>query len=60
MKFKVSKIKRGKYAGQWRFAIIAANNEKLDPRQPYDRKAGALNAVELIKGMADAPVEVVE
>jgi uncharacterized protein YegP (UPF0339 family) len=60
MKFRVSKIKRGRHAGQWRFAIIAANNEKVDPRQPYDSKAGALHAVELIRGMADAPVEVVE
>jgi uncharacterized protein YegP (UPF0339 family) len=60
MKFRVSKIKRGKYAGQWRFAVIAANGEKIDPRQPYDSKGGALHAVELIKGMADAPVEVME
>jgi uncharacterized protein YegP (UPF0339 family) len=60
MKFRVIKIKRGKYAGQWRFAIIAANNEKVDPRQPYDRKESALHAVELIKGMTDAPVEVME
>jgi uncharacterized protein YegP (UPF0339 family) len=60
MKFRVSKIKRGKFAGQWRFEIIAANGEKLDPRQPYDSKAGALHAVELIKGMRGVEVEVIE
>ncbi|SCX94707.1 Uncharacterized conserved protein YegP, UPF0339 family [Nitrosospira sp. Nl5] len=60
MKFVLKQLKVGRYAGQWRFAIVAANNEKIDPRQLYNEREGAERAIELIRSMRDAPVEVIE
>lgn len=60
MNFVLKKIKSGRYKGQWRFAIVAANNEPIDPRQPYNSKGGALHAIDLIRGMQDAPLKVIE
>lgn len=61
MRFRITKVKRGKFAGQYRFAIIAANNEKIDPRQPYNSKAGVLHAIDLVRrDAADARLEVIE
>lgn len=60
MRFELKKIKSGRYKGQWRFAIVAGNNEQIDPRQPYNTKASALHAVGLIRGMQDAPLKVIE
>lgn len=56
MKFKLTQIKRGKFKGQWRFSIVAGNGELIDPRQPYNDKRDAEHAIELIRGMSDAPV----
>jgi Uncharacterized conserved protein len=60
MTFVLKKIKSGRYKGQWRFAIVATNNEQIDPRQPYNSKESALHAVDLIRGMKDAPIKVIE
>lgn len=60
MTFVLKKIKSGRYAGQWRFGIAAANGEKIDPRQPYNSKQAAMHAVDLIRGMKDAPLKVIE
>lgn len=60
MRFELKKIKSGRYKGQWRFAIVAGNNEPIDARQPYNSKQGALHAIDLIRGMKDAPLKVIE
>lgn len=36
---------------RWRFAIIASNGRKLDPRQPYNTERAATEACEIIRGL---------
>ncbi|MCW5719483.1 MAG: DUF1508 domain-containing protein [Bauldia sp.] len=51
-------IYKGKDGFRWRFK--ANNHERIASGEAYTNKAGAENAIRLLKGSADAPVKDVE
>lgn len=59
MKINIKKITKGIYAGEFRFEIIAANGEKIDPRQPYNTKQSVQKTIKLLKSEL-ATAEVVD
>lgn len=57
--------RKGKYkayqkvlGGPWRMRYTAANGRVITSAEAYERKAGALNAIEVLKDSKDAEVEI--
>ena len=46
-------------AGEWRWRLQAANNEIIAAGEGYKNKSDCLNAIDLVKDSANAPVQEV-